>query len=388
MSTPIYYEDATTLAKSGEDVTKRISDFEPWNTPLQKVLSVIGSERAFGPKFEWGYSAEQIPYITLDMGGDLDGTTTTAVFDSTTGIHVGDTLEEFGSTNGEQMKVATVTNSTTLELTRSINGATGDTHADNAVFYIIGSVHQQGGTPAEESFTPTDAYNYVQPISAEMVRTEIEEATVHRTDLQAFNDRQILAEYKKDRERAFLYQDRYTDGTNHYFYTGGLKYWIDVADAAETDSNIDHTHESTVAALTLTTFRAFQEDLFNCGSSQDKYIFCGSGFMTSLRGLYDTYWQIRSGDALGYTMAQIPNYLGGNLYVIHHPLMKGTYNLPGYWAIGCDIAYLTEKVLLPHRMKEVDFGEYTRAGYRLYSATGLMVRNPFTLVQYNLTAAS
>ena len=282
----LYHVDATTTESAGIDVKPKIEGLSPKQTPLDALMNLLPQEGADGPKIEWEGAAEQTVYVTL--AEDIDNSETDFDVSSTTGVFDGDILEGFGTTNGEQIRVDTVTDSTHLAVIRGVNDATKDTYSSTDKLYIVGTVTAEGGYPDEYSYTPNEYYNYTTPLACEINWTFTSNATKYRTDRQAFHDREVMLAYKRARERLNLYMDRYENTTTHFRYAGGLKYWVDYAESNKVDANMSHTHSSTKAALTLALWNNYLEDVTTYGTSELKYIVCGKAFGRAVMDLYES----------------------------------------------------------------------------------------------------
>lgn len=381
----IYHVDATTTENAGIDVTPKIQGLSSKLTPLDTLVNLLPQEGANGPKFEWEGAAEQTVYVTL--GENIDNSATEFTVSSTTGVFDGDILEGFGSTNGEQIRVSSVDDSTTLTVVRGVNNVTKDTFSTSDKLYIVGTVTAEGSYPDEYSYTPNEYYNYTTPLACEINWTFTANATKYRTDRQAFHDREVMLAYKRARERMYLYLDRYENTTTHFRYMGGIKYWTDYAESNKVDANMSHTHSSTKAALTLALWNNYLEDATTYGTSELKYFLCGTAMARCVMDLYESKISITYTDQLGFDMPVI-HTIYGNIGILMDPCMKGTYNEPRYWGFSIDPEYIRRRNLIPHSKRDINYGSNLKTGYQIHSENGLAFYNPFTLVQYNISAAS
>ena len=283
--------------------------------PLTAIMSMMGSERAKDPEFNWW--TESISDITGDVanvytdalcssayvsGGVAGQTVYLRIDDSVANyVRVGHQILLRDASHwdvdvvGEVTYVDVVsgTNQSTVGvklLEADDNGASTNL-SDCDHFKIIGNINAEGAeTPDAVARNPSKQYNYTQIFRTPLSITRTARLTTLRTenDYQKMK-REALEMHGIEQENAFLWGIR-TEGTGDNGKpkrtTRGLIPWIRALAPSNCD---DYSLNATYAADPWTTsgetwFDIMLEQIFRYGSSE-KLALCGSGAMLGLNRL-------------------------------------------------------------------------------------------------------
>ena len=106
-------------------------------------LGLIGmGAPVLGVEHRW--NEDSLVAQTVQMNEDIDASETTFTIDSNSRLRVGMLLMDQAAGKTEVVQITEVTNATTLEVTRGFGSTSGETHADDSVWVIIGAPVQEG----------------------------------------------------------------------------------------------------------------------------------------------------------------------------------------------------------------------------------------------------
>jgi hypothetical protein len=236
---------------------------EPRNrAPLFSLTAAMSSQPTDDPEFNWW--EESLDLLNYQLNGAvLIGATTIIVDERATRLKVGDLLRN--EATEEIIRVASVTNDTTFEVTRGAANTTPAAMADNERLLYIGSAYREGAPKAEgTSYNPTKKYNYTQifrdPI--EWTRTAMKTRLRYTTDIMKEDRRRALNKHSIGIERAIWLGQRYetTESGQPIRYTGGVLSFIPAANKV--------TIAGGGGALDMDELMSYFPDIFAYGSSE------------------------------------------------------------------------------------------------------------------------
>ena len=169
--------------------------------PLFALSSKMKKEMSNDPQFHWWEEVKDVARVTLNetLTGASDTTLTVAAVAGPYGnrdalqFAPGDILmveTDDASFSAELMKVTSVTNGTTIVVTRQYAGTTAaGTTASGSGLMRVGSAHEEGsGAPSVVSNNPTKFTNYTQIFKTPYELTETSKNTYFRTGDPLKND--------------------------------------------------------------------------------------------------------------------------------------------------------------------------------------------------------
>ncbi len=297
-------------------------------TPLTGLLSKMGSESVNDPEFSWW--EEELRPVKLQVNGVMNTTTTTVVVvdaESATqsgalNLVPGDLLlvHTSDASTAEIVRVNGVASDTTFDVIRAQAGTSAAAIPDNTWITKIGNVFSEGATsPNVTSRNPTKVTNYCQIFKTAYEITKTAMLTKTRTGDPLKNERKRrMFDHAVAMEYAFMFgRPLETTGANGkpMRMTGGLRYFL--------------TSNATVFATTPTetTFLDAVTPLFDysAGGSDERIMFCGNGFLTSLNKLAKAGMQVRVDEVVTVYGMKLQRWIlpQGTLYLKTHPLMNG-----------------------------------------------------------------
>jgi hypothetical protein len=352
-----------------------------WN-PFTQMMSLSGNEPAGNSKYWWVLQDECPGHVQINMAGNLGAGVTTVVVDSTVGFHEGDVLfTEASGGADEWMLIGTVTNATTLEVTRGFTNSASGIVADDVKLYKATKNWKEGGEPSVESYDYSDFWNWVSGHGSQVTESLRKSLEDDRFDDTTYQRQEALTEHNKDVERGLILNNRYKDtiGSDVYYNGGGLRFWTA---QAETMDAGNHVLTATQAAFDMDDWRDYTWALHNYGNGR-KYMLVGGGLLRKIRGLYDSTWVRSVIPKLEFTVFDLDTWIGFPLTIIPHRMLVNDWFYTGF---GFDENYVKAKTLLPTSVLKVDYGAKTRKGFNVITMKSLKCRNPLTLASLTLTA--
>jgi len=184
-------------------------------TPLQGLLSKMGSDKTTDPQFHW-YEELQ-GHVRLRVNGAIaDGVPTTIVVDTDVrngafaavagDIYVVETAG--GILTGEQLMIVTdPTSDVSIEVIRGFAGSTATVIPDDTYLLKIGNAFEEGtGAPKATTRNPDKLTNFTQIFKTTYDITKTAEVTKLRTGDPVANDKKRkLFDVNRDMEMAMIY---------------------------------------------------------------------------------------------------------------------------------------------------------------------------------------
>lgn len=258
---------------------------------------------------------------------------------------------------GERIRVVTAPTTTTVTITRGVQGTSAAAVNNNDAWTLITLAKANGAIPVRSSYAqPTSYQNYIQTFNATASLENAYKAGILRTGLEGpmmeakldalervANDIE-LAYFMGNKELATL-----TEGST--YYTGGLRNAIDTAGLTANALNGNDT-----AGVTLSAFSAWVESFMIKGSDV-KIAFCGpkaysaiSRYANSNAGGYRT--TDNSISVFGMNIESIKTPFG-ELSLASHPLFS-TIDTLNDWAFVVDLKLIVQKILEPLFFQEYE----------------------------------
>lgn len=269
------------------------------SAPLTALLSRMASESVNDPEFNWW--EEELRAIRLQING-LINTLTTTVFvvdaesasvSGARNLVPGDLLQveqaAETATAFEIVRVNGVANDTTFDVIRAQAGTSAQAIPDNAVLTKIGNVFAEGtNSPTVSQRNPTKKTNYCQIFKTAFEITETAKRTKTRTGDALKNDKKRkMFDHSVALEMAFIFgRALEVVGSNGkpMRHTGGIRSFL--------------TENVTIFTTTPTesTFLSAIQPVFDfdAGGGNERVVFGGNGFLTSLNKLAKAGMQVRT----------------------------------------------------------------------------------------------
>lgn len=297
------------------------------SAPLTAFLSKMSSEKTDDPEFAWW--EEELKPVRLQLNGVMNTVTTTVVTvaaESATvsgalNLVAGDVLliETSDATTAEIVRVNGVASDTVFDVLRGQAGTAAAAIPDTTRFTKIGNVFAEGTLSPTVSFrNPTKKLNYTQIFKTAYEATRTAKQTYARTGDLLKNDRKRkMFDHSNALEFAFIFgKPLETTGTNGkpLRFTGGLRHFI--------------TSNVTVYATTPTetTFINAVSPVFDfdAGGGNERIVFGGNGFLTSLNRLAKAGMQIRTDNTVKIYGMELQKWIvpQGTFYFRTHPLFN------------------------------------------------------------------
>lgn len=269
------------------------------SAPLTALLARMASESVNDPEFSWW--EEELRAIRLQLNGVMNTVTTTvfvvdaesASVSGALNLVPGDLIQvEQAAETGtpfEIIRVNGVANDTTFDAIRAQAGTAAQAIPDNAVLTKIGNVFSEGSTsPNVSQRNPTKKLNYCQIFKTAFEITETAKRTKTRTGDALKNDKKRkMFDHSVALEMQFIFgRALETVGANGkpMRMTGGIRSFL--------------TENVTIFTTTPTesTFlNAIQPVFdFDAGGGNQRIVFGGNGFLTSLNRLAKAGMQVRT----------------------------------------------------------------------------------------------
>ena len=302
-------------------------------TPLTALLSKMKSESTTDPEYAWYEEELNALRLTINYSTGYATNSTSLVVTSNvtdaTDVVPGDLfLVEADLTSGytnEILMASSVTNATTIVVTRGQSGTTAVALAHNTKLTKIGNAFAEGtGAPSASTRNPTKMYNLCQIFKTTYDITNTAKGTKTRTGDPVKNDKKRkMFDHSVAMELAFLFGKRHeTTGSNGkpLRFTGGLLWAL--SQYASSMITVFPT-TPTESSFTDAVYKVFDYD---SGAGDERIVLAGNGFLNSLNKLAATQSRTRVNfdglvDVYGMKLQRwvLPQ---GTIYVKSHPLFN------------------------------------------------------------------
>lgn len=335
------------------------------NGPLCAISSKLESEEADNTVFNWWERDPTRLTVYTNAGNLTSGSTALTFDDGATGdvnpyLITGTTL-----LNDRTLETVRITADATTGGTVTVTRALGTTPAaaailDNDVWTIVTKGVDEGADPGRALYEqPTSYANNIQTFQETILVTNVLKANVLRTDKQGIVDQAIsnaLERMVNRMEFAYLLgQKANPSSTNGYaYYTGGLKYYIDVAAVADTNLAANILEANGTSGVNLTNLLAWLQAILVNGSDT-KLVFAGplaySAISTFANQAAGGFRIMNNSDSIfGMNITEIQTPFG-RVSLVMHPLLRNAVAMQD-WAFVVDLQLIRNKIMTPLYFEE------------------------------------
>lgn len=307
--------------------------FPNGSAPIFALTSQTG--RSLAKASTHGYFTKTLLFssVTIDQSASpagYDSSETTLVVESTTGLVAKMVL--FNPTSRENIRVESVTNATTIEVTRGFGRVAAAAIADNEVLVAVGNAFEEGSArPEARGLTITHVPNYTQIFRDAWAVTDTARASYVEAGVGnvAESKRDCMLLHSVAIESAILFGQPKMDtsGSTPLHATQG------VIDAVE-----QYAPGNTNTAATTTSFSQFVtlvEPAFqysaDLGDPKSRTLFGGSTAIKVINDLARKSGQVFIQDGqttFGLHFTKFVFYKG-TIYMIEHPILNGIPEMSG-----------------------------------------------------------
>lgn len=263
------------------------------------------------PEFKWKERGESA--VSYTVNGAFASGVTTLVFDSTSGLYAGLTMRNV--TTNEQIRITSITNSTTLVAQRAVGTVAAAAIADNAVFQVIASASTKGqASMGSFSFANADRSNYFQKFLTTMTETDFD-----MFGFQIGGAQKLVAEktvqHAIEIERAALFGQKgsFTDpATGQPFYT---------MEGVIENCKRGWTNDISASLTRITLEEALINPLkYSKDGNYRKIVLCGSGVIGRVSNLFEGRLQVNQIKDIDLTFKSI-RINQGDFTFVEHPFL-------------------------------------------------------------------
>ena len=303
--------------------------------PLTALMSKMKKETTDDPEFSW-YEEELAPIrITVNYSTNYTAGATTLVVDGGDALDLvaGDLLLVEGAEGttypDEIITVSSVTNSTTIVVTRGSAGSTAAAINDNVYLTKIGNAYAEGTTsPTATTRNPTKLTNYCQIFKTAYELTNTAKETNLRTGDAKQNDKKRrMFDHSVALEMAFLFGKAKGDATGAngkpLRYTGGLLNFLVTGATGRVDAATAMVGSTGINTLLDTIYPIFDYNTAS-GAGDERIVFAGNGALNAINKACKAAGDVNFGEVVkvyGMNLTKLVTPQG-TLYFKSHPLMN------------------------------------------------------------------
>lgn len=333
--------------------------FPDGSFPIFGLTSQTGKARAVSSTH--GYFTKTLTFasVKINQSVSLAGYTagaTTFVVDSSVGILEGMVL--FNPTTRENMRVASVTDGTTIVVTRAFGRVAAGTVADDQVLVVIGSAFAEGSArPTARGLTLTHVPNYTQIFRNAWAITDTARASAIELGFTNVSENKMdcATLHSVEIESAIIFGQPKMDttGTQPLHATQGI------IDAMEqyAPGNTNAASSTTSLSQLITLIEGAWTYSHNLGDAKKRVAFCGSTAMKVFNEIARKNGVVQllpDQSGFGFSFQRFKFYKG-ELILIEHPILNGIFGMSD-WAIGVDMPSLKLAYLEGRDTKPEEFG--------------------------------
>lgn len=332
--------------------------------PLQAIRSKLEVEQTDNTVFNW-WERDPTRLTVYTNGGNLLSSDTTLTFDDGAGNSVSAYLAN-GTTLLNDRTLETVRVTADATTTATVTRALGTTPAatallDNDVWTIITKGMDEGADPGRALYEQPSSYsNNIQTFQETVLISNAFKANVLRTDKEGPINQAISNAFERIVNRmewAYLVgQKASPTGTNgSVFYTGGLKWYLDVAAVADTNLTANILEANGTSGVTLNALLTWIQSFMQNGSDT-KLMLCGPLAFSALSTFANSNaggFRIMNNDSSGIFGMNLTNIQTplGQLSICMHPLMKNAVAFQD-WGFVFDLQLIRTKMMTPLYFEE------------------------------------
>ena len=365
--------------------------------PLWGLLSQQPKAKAVSSTHGYFTKTIQFGSVTINDGAGYAAGDVTFTVDSSTGIVAKQVL--YNPRTKENLRVSSVTNSTTIVVTRAFGRQAAAAILDNDVLIVIGTAHDQGSDrPTARGMTTVYVPNYTQIFRNAWALTDTARASAVEMGMTniARTKRDCAILHSIDCESAIFFGQPKMDttGTNPLHATQGIIDAVDQYAPANTNDAAATTTYDQLITLIESAFN-YSTDL---GNTKERVAFCGSTAMKVLNGIgrfAGTVTISQEETSFGMMFTRFKFYKG-IVNLIEHPMFNSHDELKGMMVL-CELAGLQLAFMEGRDTRPEEFGGTGQnnangvdaEGGSLTTEFAVELINPFAYsVIYGLTAAA
>lgn len=261
------------------------------------------------------------------------------------------------SRTSERIRVSATPTTTSVAVTRGVQGTTGTAVLDNDTWTLVTLAKANGAIPTRSAYHQPSSYqNYIQTFNKTASIENAYKAGILRTDLDGPKmEAQLdaLEQIANDIEFAYFLGVKelatLTEGAT--YYTGGLKAAVD---AAGLTGNV--LNGNTTAGVNLSDFLDWLENFMTWGSDTKMFFGGPRAYSAISRYANSNAGGLRIVDqsetVFGINIETIKTPFG-ELSLASHPLFKNVTTLND-WGFAIDLQLITQKVMEPLFFQEYE----------------------------------
>lgn len=307
--------------------------FPDGSAPIFAMTSQTGRSKAVSSTH--GYFTKTLTFASVKINQSVSPAgyssgATTLIVDSSTGIIAKMVL--YNPTTRENLRVSSVTDATTIVVTRAFGRVSAAAIADDEVLVVIGNAYEEGSSrPTNRGLTTTYVPNYTQIFRDAWALTDTARASATEMGFTniAENKRDCMLLHSVGIESAIIFGQPKMDtsGSQPLHATQGI------IDAVE-----QYAPSNTNAAATTTSFSQFvtlMEPAFqystDLGETKSRTLFGGATAIKVINDLARKSGQVFIQDGqtnFGLHFTRFTFYKG-TVYMIEHPILNGISGMAG-----------------------------------------------------------
>ena len=333
--------------------------FPDGSWPIFGLTSQTAKKRAVSSTH--GYFTKTLTFASVQINqstspGGYNTLDTTLTVDSSTGILAGMVL--FNPTTRENLRVTSVTNSTTIVVTRAFGRVSAGNIADNQVLVVIGSAFAEGSDrPTARGLTLTHIPNYTQIFRNAWALTDTARASAIELGFTNVSENKLdcATLHSVEIESAIIFGQPKMDtsGTQPLHATQGI------IDAMEqyAPGNTNAAAATTSLSQLITLIEGAWTYSHNMGDSKKRVAFCGATAMKVYNEIARKNGVVQllpDQSGFGFSFQRFKFYKG-ELILIEHPILNGISGMSD-WSIGVDMPSISLAYLEGRDTKPEEFG--------------------------------
>ncbi len=314
------------------DISQIMTEQDPDRYPFVRFLEALAKNKATHWKHEWNEERLKAFRTTVKTGSGIIGSavSTDLQVDDANLFVGGDMIRIQHGTTFENVYVASVTNSTTLVVTRAQSGTTAlaTIAAADEVIHLGSASAENAGAPDGDHIDPTPIYNIVQIFrdAVELSEDAINLKYFNWSDIEKKQLKDAAQKHLEKMERAFLLGERsYNSGKRT---TGGFEWFIrtygSLTDSALGLSN--SVFDMSGLSFNELTFDKMSDPIFRYGSKTK--VMLGSGATLSKVGTFGKAYlenDQAASETLGLRVKRVTTEHGDLMLVRHRMFDEISY---------------------------------------------------------------
>lgn len=335
-----------------------------------------------------GYFTKTLTFASVTINqatspGGYNTLDTTLTVVSSTGILAGMVL--FNATTRENMRVTSVTNSTTIVVTRAFGRVAAGNIANGAVLIVIGSAFAEGSDrPTARGLTITHVPNYTQIFRNAWAVTDTARASALELGFTNVSENKMdcATLHSVEIESAIIFGQPKMDtsGTQPLHATQGI------IDAMEqyAPGNTNAASSTTSLSQLITLIEGAWTYSHNLGDSKKRVAFNGSTAMKVYNEIARKNGVVQllpDQSGFGFSFQRFKFYKG-ELILIEHPILNGLSGMAD-WSIGVDMPSLSLAYMDGRDTRAEEFGGTGRNNANGVDANGGSLTTEFAVELMN-----